>query len=123
MWRCRRFRIIWSLRPLGLLPQRRLVRRLLLRRPRGDLPSFMGFYTLGVLTELEQWAVDARAALSQPESRLEEPEVSYNVKVFLKFTLGPQWELKLLRQSGEVLFDQLRAYLAGYNQLTSFMRR
>ena len=37
--------------------------------------------------------------------------------------LIPQWELKLLRQSGEVLFDQLRAYLAGYNQLIFVNRR
>ena len=88
-----------------------------------DLPSFMGFYTSDDLTELEQWAVDARAARNQPELRVEEPEISHNLEVFLKFTLGPQWELKLLYQSGEVLLDQLRAYLAGYNQLTSFNRR
>ena len=68
-------------------------------------------------------AVDARAPRSQPDSRIEEPEVSHNLKLFLKFTLGPQWELKLLRQSDEVLFDQFRAYLAGYNQLTGFNRR
>ena len=91
--------------------------------PLGDLPSFMGFYTLDDIADLEQWAVEARAAFSQPELRVEEPEVSHNLKVSLKFTLGPQWELKLLRQSGEVLFNQLRAYLAGYNPLTSFNRR
>ena len=91
--------------------------------PLGDLPSFMGFYTLDDIADLEQWAVEARAAFSQPELRIEEPEVSQNLKVFLKFTLGPQWELKLLRQSGEVLFDQLRAYLAGYNRLTRLTRR
>ena len=30
--------------------------------PVGNLPSFMGFYTLDDLAELEQWAVDSRAA-------------------------------------------------------------
>ena len=91
--------------------------------PLGDLPSFIGFYTSGDLTELEQWAVDARAARNQPKLPVEEPEISHNLEVFLKFTLGPQWELALLYQSGEFLLDQLRAYLVGYNQLTSFNRR
>ena len=91
--------------------------------PLGDPPSFMGFYTSDDLTELKQWAVDARAIRNQPELRVEEPEISHNLEVFLKFNLAPQWELKLLYQSGEVLLDQLRAYLAGYNQLTSFNRR
>ena len=89
----------------------------------GDLPYFMQFHTSDDLAEVEQWVVDARAARNQPEKRVEEPEILHNLKVFLKFTLGPQWELKLLYQSGEVLLDQLRAYLAGYNQLTSFNRR
>ena len=91
--------------------------------PPGDLPSFMGFYTADDLVELKQSAVDARAARHQPELRVEEPEVSRSLKVFLRSTLGPQWELCLLRQSGEVLLDQLKAYLAGYIQLTTFNRR
>ena len=88
--------------------------------PRGDIPSFMGFYTSDDLMELEQWAVDARAFRNQPELRVEEPDISRNLKVFLRLALGPQWKLCLLRQSGEVLFEQLRNYLAGYKQLTSF---
>ena len=80
--------------------------------PVGDLPSFMGFYTLDDLTKLEQWAVDSRAARNNPELRVE-PEISRNMKVFLRVVLGQQREHKLLCQSGEVFIDQLRAYLAG----------
>ena len=67
--------------------------------------------------------MDARAARADPVIRIEEPEVSPNLKVFLRFTLGAQWEIKLVRESGEVLIEQLKTYLAGYNQLTSFNRR
>ena len=91
--------------------------------PREDFTSFMGFYTYDDLTELEQWTVDAGAARADPASRIEEPEVLPNLKVFLRYVYGTQWEIKLVRESGEVLIEQLRAYLAGYNQLTSFNRR
>ena len=83
----------------------------------------MNFYTYEDLSELEQWTVDARAARRDPAARIEEPEVSYNLKNFLKYVYGMQWEIKLLRESGEVLIEQMKAYLAGYNQLTSFNRR
>ena len=53
-------------------------------------------------------------------ARIEDPEVSPNLKTFLRYTLGAQWELKLVRESGEVLIEQFRAHFAGYNQLTSF---
>ena len=89
----------------------------------GDATSFMGFYTHDDVVELEQWTVDARAARRNPATRIEERAVSPNLKVFLRFTLGAQWEVKLIRESGEVLIEQLRSYLAGYNQLTSFNRR
>ena len=91
--------------------------------PVGDATSFMGFFTHDDVVNLEQWTVDARAARANTAAGIEEPEVSPNVKVFLRFTLGAQWEIKLVRESGEVLIEQLRAYLAGYNQLTSFNRR
>ena len=67
--------------------------------------------------------MDARAARVNPTIRIEEPDVSPNHKTFLRFTLEAQREVKLIRVSGEVLFQQLRAYLAGYNQLTIFNRR
>ena len=91
--------------------------------PREDFTSFMAFYTHEDLTELEQWTVDARAARRDPAASIEEPEVSPNLKIFLRYVYGTQWEAELIRESGEVLIEQLKAYLAGYNQLTSFNRR
>ena len=91
--------------------------------PREDSASSMNFYTYEDLAELKQWAVGARAARRDPAARIEEPEVSYNLKIFLKYVYGMQWENKLLRESGDVLIEQMKAYLAGYNQLTGFNRR
>ena len=91
--------------------------------PREDSASFMNFFTYEDLRELQQWAVGARAARRDPAARIEEPEISYNLKIFLKYVYGLQWEIKLLRESGDVLIEQMRAYLAGYNQLTGFNRR
>ena len=85
--------------------------------------SFMGFFTNDDIIDLKQWAVDARAAMANPTNRIEEPDVPPNLKIFLRYTLGTQWEVKLIRDSGGVLIEQLRAYLAGNNQLTSFKRR
>ena len=91
--------------------------------PREISASFMNFYTYSDLEELKQWAVGARAARRDPTARIEEPEISYNLKIFLTYVYGRQWEIKLLRESGDVLVEQMRAYLAGYNQLTGFNRR
>ena len=91
--------------------------------PEGDATSFLGFHTHDEVVDLEQWTVDARAARADPAVRIEKPEVSPNLKVFLRYTLGAQWEIKLVRESGDVLIEQLKAYLARYNQLTSFNRR
>ena len=91
--------------------------------PREMSGSFMNFYTYSDLEELQQWAVGARAARRDPTARIEEPEISYNLKIFLKYVYGLQWEIKILRESGDVLIDQMKAYLAGYNQLTGFNRR
>ena len=68
--------------------------------PVGDLPSLMGFYTLEELTELEQWPVDFRGARRNPEMRVEEPEISRNIKMFLRVTSGQQWKHNLLCRSG-----------------------
>ena len=76
--------------------------------PVGDATSFMGFYTLDNVVDLEQWTVDARAARADPAIRIGEPQVSPNLKVFLRFTLGAQWEIKLVRESEEVLIEQLK---------------
>ena len=91
--------------------------------PVGDATSFMGLYTHDDLTELEQWTVDSRAARANPTRPIEEPDISPNLKTFLRYVYGTQWEVKLIRELGEVLIEQLIANLAGYNQLTSFNRR
>ena len=83
----------------------------------------MDFYSADDLTELEQWAVDARSLRGTPGLRLEEPDIPHDMKTFVRYTLGPQWELKLIHHAGQVLIEWLRAYLAGYNLLTSFNRR
>ena len=56
--------------------------------PVEDATSFMGFYIHDDVVDLEQWTVDARAARANPAIRIEEPKVSPNLKVFLRFTLG-----------------------------------
>ena len=71
--------------------------------PVGDATSFMGFYTHDDVVEINHWTVDARAARTNPATRIEDPEVSPNLKLFIRFTLGAQWEVKLIRESGEVL--------------------
>ena len=91
--------------------------------PKEDFSSFMGFHTQDDVVELEQWTLDARAARRDPAARIEEPEVSPTLKIFLRYVYGTQWEVKLISESGEVLIEQLKAFLAGYNQLTSFNRR
>ena len=81
--------------------------------PVGDAVAFMGPYTHEDVADIEQWTVDARAARAKPAIRIEEPDVSPSLKTFLRYTLGAQWEVKLVRESGEVLIEQLCAYLAG----------
>ena len=55
----------------------------------------MGLYTTDDVTNLEQWAVDSRAARNSPEMRVEEPDISRNLKVFLRVMLNPQWKAAL----------------------------
>ena len=88
-----------------------------------DAPSFMGFFTSDNLIDLGKWTVDAPSLRGTPDLRLEEPEISPNLKTLLRYTWGAQWEHKLIQPSGEVLICQLRPYLAGYNLMTSFNRR
>ena len=70
----------------------------------------MGFYTHDDIIDLEQWALDAWAARANANTRLEEPVVSPNLKTFLRYTLVTQWEVKLVRVSGEVLKEQLGVF-------------
>ena len=91
--------------------------------PVGDALSFMGFYTEDDIVNLEKWAIDSRGLWGTPDFRTEEPEISPNLKIFLRFTIGAQWEYIFVHPAGEVLICQLRAYPAGYNLQTNFNRR
>ena len=66
----------------------------------GDAPNFLGFYSADDITELEQWAVDAQSLRGTPDLHLEDPEISANLKKFLKFIWGHQWELKSVQPAG-----------------------
>ena len=59
--------------------------------PVGDAMSFIGFYTHDDVVKLQHWTMDSRAARTNPASRIEEPQVSPNLKAFLRSTLGAQW--------------------------------
>ena len=91
--------------------------------PVGDARKFMGFYSADDLTELEQWAVDEMSLRCTPGLRLEEPEVPQNMETFLRYTLGPQWEYKIIYPAGKFLIERMRAYIAGYNLVTNFTRQ
>ena len=83
----------------------------------------MGFYSVDDNDGLEYWAIRSRELRTVSGSFAEDPEISDNLKLFLKYTLGPQWQFKLIHPAGEVLIFQLRAYLRGYEFFTPFSRR
>ena len=83
----------------------------------------MGFYSSDDIDDLEYWAKRSRDLRMVSGSFAEDPEISDNLKLFLRYTLGPQWQFKLIHPAGEVLIFQLRAYLRGYELLTPFNRR
>ena len=115
---------------LQLVRRSRRLRRHLLRRRAFPLllrGRLWGTYShLGVSTH---WTISP-AWSSRPlrrgqlELKVAEPEILRNFRYsYVYFGCGVQWELKLLRCSGEIIFCRLRAYLAGYNSFTNFNRR
>ena len=91
--------------------------------PEGDASTCVGFYSLDDLVDLEEWARRSRELRGTQDYVMVEPMISDNLRLFLKFTLGPQWQYKLIHPLGEVLLFQLRAYLKGFEVLTPFNRR
>ena len=91
--------------------------------PVGDASNFMGFYTADDIDDLKYWANRSRDLRRVSGSFPEEPEISDDLKLFLKYTMGPQWQFKLFHSAGEVFIFQLRAYLRGYEVLTPCNRR
>ena len=53
---------------------------------------------------------------------VEQPMISQNLAAFLQQYYGHEWEIKLLRQTAEVIFEQLLAYIKGYAKLTNLNR-
>ena len=91
--------------------------------PEGDASTLMGFYSLDDLVDLEEWVRRSRELRGTEDCFMIDPMISGNSKLFLKCTLGAQWQYKLIHSSGEVLLFQLRAYLKGFELLTPFNRR
>ena len=54
---------------------------------------------------------------------VEQPMISQNLAAFLLQNYGHHWELKILRPSAEVIFQQLLAYIKRYAKLASLNRR
>ena len=74
----------------------------------------MGFHTADDIDDREIWANRSRDLWRGSGSFAEEPDISDNFNLFLKYTLGPQWQFNLIHSAGEVLIFQFRAYLRGY---------
>ena len=91
--------------------------------PEGDASTFMGFYSLDDIIDLEEWARRSRELRGTADYVMVEPGISDNLRLFLRYTEGSQWQYKLVHPSGEVLLFQLRAYLKGFELLTPFCRR
>ena len=91
--------------------------------PEGDASTFMGFYSLDDLVDLEEWARWSRELRGTADYVMVEPGISDNLRLFLRYTEGSQWQCKLVHTSGEVILFQLRVYLKGFELLTPFNRR
>ena len=91
--------------------------------PEGDASTFMGFYSLDEIEDLEEWARRSRELRGTADYVRVELGISDILRLFLRFTEGSQWQDKLVHPSGEVLLFQLRAYLKGFELLTPFNRR
>ena len=91
--------------------------------PEGDASTFMDFYSLDDLVDLEEWSRRSRELRGTQDYVMVEPMITDNLRLFLKYTLGPQWQYKLIHPSGEALLFQLRAYLKGFELLTPFNRQ
>ena len=88
--------------------------------PVGGASNFMGFHSADDIDDLEYWASRSPDLRRVSGSFAEERDISDNLKLFLNYTMGPQWQFKLIHSAGEVLIFQLRAYLRVCELLTPF---
>ena len=82
-----------------------------LEEPAADASTFMGFYSLDDIEDLEEWARRSRELRGTTDYVMVEPGISDKLRLFLRYTEGSHWQYKLIHPSGEVLLFQLRAYL------------
>ena len=91
--------------------------------PEGDASTFIRCHSLDDIVDLEEWARRSRELRGTADYVMVEPGISDNLRLFLRYTEGSQWQYKLVHPSGEVLLFHLRAYLKGFELLTPFNRR
>ena len=58
--------------------------------PEGDASTFMGFCSLDDIVDLENWARRSRGFRGTEDNVMVEPEISENLRFFLKYTHGVQ---------------------------------
>ena len=85
--------------------------------------NFLNFYTRTDILELKNWAEVTKERNNEERYFVEQPMISQNLAAFLQQYCGHQWELKFLRPSADVIFEQILAYIKGYAKLTSLNRR
>ena len=84
--------------------------------------DFLDFYTRTDIIELRNWAEVTRERIYEEGFFVEQSMISQNLAAFLLQYYGHQWEIKFLRPSAEVIFEQLLAYNKKYAKLTSHNR-
>ena len=100
---------LWELAPVWELPDKRT--------------NFINLYISKDIIELRNWAEVTRERINEKGFFVEQPMISQSLAAFLPQYLGHQLELKFLRPSVEVIFEQLLAYIEGYAKLRSLNRR
>ena len=69
--------------------------------PEGDASTFMGFYSLDDIVDLEEWARRSRELRGTADYVMVYPGISDNLRLFLRYTERSQWQHKLVHPSGK----------------------
>ena len=84
--------------------------------------SFLSLFNRRDVDRLENWASLSRSMRGSPGFALSGAPIPNAFVSFLRANLGARWEGTLLSPLGELVLCQLRAYIDGFCQLTSFER-
>ena len=84
--------------------------------------NFLNYYYPADVLELQNWATETRARISEEGYVVEAPMVSQSIWAFLQYFHGQQREIKFLKPGAGPLFDQMPAYIVWYARLTSLNR-